>query len=483
MNDRRIPVLLVLSAMSLGAAEVAIPPQANSTLAQVVVDVLAANRDLRVKRLAPTLAEQAVVENRAIWDPTLSAQVSQGTTVDQTDQRSGSRTASVGLNQPLPTGTTLGIEASTTRSTVEGTGDPTWATRAGVSVTQSLLKGNSLGANLASLDQAKLDLRISRYEVRGLATAVVFQAENAFWKVYLGERRILIVRESLDLARRFAAETAERIRLGSLAGSEQAAADAEIAGREADLIEAEAVLDEARLRLLDLLDLPFTGTFQPQADPDLLASGDSIEVLPEHLSVAKARRPDLREAELRRQRGELELVRTRNGLLPKLELFANLGRTGYAGAFTGSTREDDARGMDATVGLRFEYLIGNRAAEAIHERARISTEDARLALANLDRLAELDVRLAWNEVRRAEAQRRASATRVAARTENLRSVAASAEVGRKSPYVVALAQRDLLQARLDEAEAAVRTRTSRAALYQSDGSLLQRRGLQAPGGE
>ena len=483
MNDFRIPLLLVLSVMSLCAAEVATPLPMDLTLSQVVVDVLAANRDLRVKRLTPAVAEQSIVENRAAWDPTVSAQVSQGTTIDPRDQRRESRTGTVGLSQSLPTGTTVEMQASTTRTSVEGDPDRAWSTRGEVSVTQSLLKGASLGANLASLDQSKLDLRISRYEVRGLATSVVFQAENAFWRVYLQERRVLIVRESLDLARRFSEETAERIRLGSLAGSEQAAADAEVASCEADLIDAEAALDESRLHLLDLLDLSFTSRFHTQADPDALAMGDSIDVLPEHLAVAKARRPDLREAELRRQRGDLELVRTRNGLLPRLDLFANLGRMGYADAFAGSTREDDGRSIDARVGLRFEYLIGNRAAEATHERARISIESAQLALANLDRLAELDVRLAWAEVKRAETMRTASITRVAARAENLRSVAASAEVGRKSPYVVALAQRDLLQARLDEAEAAVRIRTSRAALYQSDGSLLQRRGLQAPGGE
>ena len=482
MNKIPMTLLFVLAALPLGAAEV--PPTASKdlTLAQVVVDVLAANRDLRVKRLAPSLAEQAFEQSRAIWDPNLSAQVNKNTVTDASNLQSGALSSTIGLSQPLPTGTTVGLEATTTRTTVDAR-DPAWSTRAGLSVTQSLLKGASLGANLASLHQATLDLRISRFEVRALATAVVFQAEEAFWKVYLGEHRVVIVRESLALAQQFAAETVERIRLGTLAGSEQAVSDAEVAGRQADLIDAEAALDEARLRLLDLMNAPFTQQINLLADPDSAASGDSVEILPEHLQVANVRRPDLDEAELRRQRGELELVRTRNGLLPKLELFANLGRTGYAGAFAGSSRGDEGRGLDTTVGLRFEYLIGNRAAEVTHESARISSEEAQLALANLKRLAELDVRLAWNEVKRAEAQRMASATRVAARAENLRSVAASAEVGRKSPYLVALAQRDLLQARLDEAESAVRVRTSRAALYQSDGSLLQRRGIHAPGWE
>ena len=44
-------------------------------------------------------------------------------------------------------------------------------------------------------------------------------------------------------------------------------------------------------------------------------------------------RPDLREARLGVQRGDLELVKTKNGLLPRLDLFVSLGKTGYADSF------------------------------------------------------------------------------------------------------------------------------------------------------
>jgi hypothetical protein len=36
------------------------------------------------------------------------------------------------------------------------------------------------------------------------------------------------------------------------------------------------------------------------------------------------------------ERDELEIVKTRNGLLPKLDLFVNMGKSGYASSFVGS---------------------------------------------------------------------------------------------------------------------------------------------------
>jgi outer membrane protein TolC len=216
---------------------------------------------------------------------------------------------------------------------------------------------------------------------------------------------------------------------------------------------------------------------QLDGDPEVATAGESSEPLAEHLQVAAALRPDLSEARLRHQQGELEVVRTRNGLLPRLELFATLGRTGYAQSFSDTIEDDRSHTVEGSLGLRFEYVLGNRSAEAAHRISQSTAEEQSLSLENQRRQVEFDIHLAWSELARAGSQRLASAARVTAEEENLRSVTASADVGRKSPYLVALAQRDLLQARLDAARDTVAIRTAYTALYRQDGSLLQRRGI------
>ncbi len=48
-------------------------------------------------------------------------------------------------------------------------------------------------------------------------------------------------------------------------------------------------------------------------------------------------RPDLNQARLLIRRGELDVVRTRNGLLPRLDAFITYGKTGYARTFSDAT--------------------------------------------------------------------------------------------------------------------------------------------------
>ena len=91
------------------------------------------------------------------------------------------------------------------------------------------------------------------------------------------------------------------------------------------------------------------------------------------------------------------------------------------------------------------------------------------------------MRKAHREVVRADAQVVATRARVEARAEALRQQRASFDLNRATTYDVSLAEQDLVQAQLDQAQAQVTARTARTALHQSDGSLLQRRGITAPG--
>jgi outer membrane protein len=64
-------------------------------------------------------------------------------------------------------------------------------------------------------------------------------------------------------------------------------------------------------------------------------------------------------------RGDLELVKTRNGLLPLMDLFITLGKSGYANAFGDSIDNIDGDSYDALAGVRLQaYPIFNRDAKA-----------------------------------------------------------------------------------------------------------------------
>ncbi len=68
-----------------------------------------------------------------------------------------------------------------------------------------------------------------------------------------------------------------------------------------------------------------------------------VEDLVERLQLAEKMRPELNEARMRLEQQRLETVVTRNGLLPRLEFFITLGKTGYADSFSGSFDELDEK--------------------------------------------------------------------------------------------------------------------------------------------
>ncbi|HQB82592.1 MAG TPA: TolC family protein, partial [Candidatus Rifleibacterium sp.] len=82
---------------------------------------------------------------------------------------------------------------------------------------------------ITALRQAELELSWSEYELKAFILNLVASIENQYWEYYLSLKQLEIVRESLELARQQREETNKRIEAGSIAESEEAAAEAEVA--------------------------------------------------------------------------------------------------------------------------------------------------------------------------------------------------------------------------------------------------------------
>lgn len=142
---------------------------------------------------------------------------------------------------------------------------------------------------------------------------------------------------------------------------------------------------------------------------------------------------------MRIQRGDLELVNTRNGLLPLMDLFITLGKSGYANAFGRSISSIDNGGYDAEVGLSFQYPFFNRNAKARHRRARLDRDQSWAAIENLSQIVEVDVRTAYIEVERTKQQIDASSVTRQFDEEKLRIETEKLRVGKSTSFLVAQA--------------------------------------------
>ena len=257
------------------AARTVPPGPLKLTVTEAILLCLENNRSLEVQRLNPSIRQTFEDQERAVFDPETDAEVSAGRVKGERLARSGSDTEDfttdtaegiISLEQYFPTGTTVALEAGTQMNDSSLYEDTFYATRLGMTVTQALLRGYGTDVNLARLQQARLETRMSEYELRGFTEFLVAEVERTYWDYALARRQIEIVEESLKVARQQLDETKELIAVGRLARAELAAVQAEVAAQEQALIEARANKESIRLQLLRLLNPAGPGIWQREVD-------------------------------------------------------------------------------------------------------------------------------------------------------------------------------------------------------------------------
>ncbi|NNK96528.1 MAG: TolC family protein [Desulfobacterales bacterium] len=463
------------------------------SLEQAVLSALRRNRSLLVEKFNPVIAGTFVETEIAVFDPVFSAQGSVESFRDRSLDNIAARFFSIdgsrsliraGVAKRFQTGTDVSLDL-TLSSRSDDASERSDESRAGLNLTQALLRNAGVGVNLVGIRRAQTAALASSYDLRGFTEGLVAAVEDAYWDYALAVRQVEIFQESFELAQRQLNNIRARIQVGQIAETEESVADAELALREQQLIDARSARERARLNLLRLLNPPSAEGW----DRQITLSEDTVipEVILgsvfEHEALAIKLRPDLNEARLQARRGELETVQTANGLLPRLDLFINIGKTGYSQSFGNSFNDLSGPGYDFTAGLDFEFPKDNRAAMALDRRARASYQQSLQSIENLKQLISLDVRNGLLEVERSLQQIVASASRRTLQEEVARAETVRFQVGTTTALDVARVQRDLLESRINEVEAIVNYRQALTNLYLLDGTLLLRRGIQGPGAE
>jgi len=346
-----------------------------------------------------------------------------------------------------------------------------------LSLTQALLQGRGRTVNLVAVRQAQLGMDISQAELHGYTEAVVAEVETVYWRFWLAGESIAITRQALEVAEKQLADIRQRIEVGQLARNEEAVAQAEVARRRQVLIDARAAHVRSRLELLALI-APgvMTESVTPQTLPELpeAAAADTAAM---RIELAEASRADLTEAKLRMEQQRLETVMTRDGLLPRLDFFARLAKTGYGSDEGEAWADIGGDNYDVQVGFSLSRTLGEREESTLDAESRFRHDQAQAAVENLRLQVGSRVMIALNELERAQRQIEASAETRRFQELTVESEIERFQVGTGTALMVAQAQRDLLASMIEEQRARVQARLALLQLYVAEGSLLSRRGI------
>ncbi len=487
-----------------------------------ILTTLLNNRRIEVARFGPEIDETYIDENRAIFDPRLLAQVSRGRDTRQslgfsstgTSTTSGTTSSkqltvdnvaallasvqqlnqsidalngdndstvvgnsgSVEVQQYLPTGTLLFLTGAGATLDNNPSGDESrHAWTAGIS--QPLLRGAGMNTNLAALRQARNVAAQSEHEFRLAVLDVVRETERAYWELTLA-KEVLAIREfGVTLANDQMTREEELESVGKALGGDVMTARAERLARQADLVDAQAALKSQSIELIRLMHPESTPRWEMGFDPQDDAAVVEVALnADESEDLALLYRPELAQARLTLANLELDVVRTRNGRLPRLNLVGEYeAASGGESATTSSTSSTDEDTY--SVGLQFEMALFNRAERARHLRAQLSQERGAGYITQLEEEIAADVRQAMVEVDRQWERLAATTEAVLSRREAVRVIEGRHEVGKATNLDVLQVQRDLIQSQLDDATARVRYIEALTDLYAAEGTLLERRGI------
>ncbi len=437
------------------------------------------NKSLQIQKLTPVITSLNRKIAESAFDPTLSAGLSSSMSGLSTDSKSHRNTGSVDIAKTLKSGGQITLGLTSDDSSQRSYGN-LYSTNLLVSFKQPLLNGAGKKINTIAITQSDMDAKIARYELQGYTEALIDQVISTYWDFALAQKKLSIYEDSLKLAERQLSETEEMVKVGKLAEVELVPAQAEVATRRQALINITGQCDTLKLKLLQLTN-PSGGTdFWDTSiviNDNFIAPNVKMDDLRTQLSIALTKRADLETARLQKERGLLDVVKTKNGLLPYLSFFVDLGNTAYSDNFSNTYGNILNGEHDVQFGLNYSHALGNNSAQAKYEQTLLKQEQANIALENMSISVESEVRTNYIEMSRSHNQIDAAEASRKVQEEKLRTESEKYYIGKSTSINVAVAQRDLLQSQVDEVQAIADYIKSITSLYKSEGVILEKYGI------
>ena len=342
------------------------------TLEQVRQAALANNLDLKVELVDPAIAQRSLDAERAKFESVFFGSADY---VYHEAQETGEITqawsSEVGVHKPLPTGGTVAFGVPLSNTEPGGLA----VAAASVSYVQSLLRGAGTRINTQSIRIAEHEWNIVSAQTKLAAIRLLGQADIAYWRLYAAIKNLEVSREQNKLAENQLIHAEKKVAAGSSPRIEIVRAEAGLASRMEGVINAETAVQTYRrdlLRIMNRDDIPFEAVIDivPQTDPNPLGLDLDEKQLAEQALALRMEMVQLEEY-LKIDALNIELARdaTRPDLRIRYTYTAQSDSRTVGGAFedlAGDTTDDHA------IGLSWTIPLGNKAARARLQQARLA---------------------------------------------------------------------------------------------------------------
>ncbi len=514
MNKKLTCAVIIVLAVSGFFAYGQEQKELSLTLEDAIVKALKSNLNVAVQVYTPEYARASITRAKEFFMPRIDISgndnrsespatfsiLNTGTTVGYTWN------SSAAVTQQIPFGGNIEASLSYYRNKTNQlfqNYNPYYQSTLNFTLTQPLLRNFGWSISRTQIIVAETGFESSRGQFKATLANTIFSVEQAYWNLVFSIEYLKVKQQSLQLGRDLLSKTKKEVEVGQTAPIEVLRAEATVASRDADLIQAEAQVKSRREDLKALLNL---GTGKADAaNAQLLIPADQPTFKPfqitfdDALQLALAKRPELEAQKATIEGDTVNFSYAKNQLLPQLNFVLTKMSPGISGdrliyqnndPFTGiivgtipgsvsQSMHDAFRFLynNWTVGVTLSIPIGDIFSHAAYAQAKINLQQQQAQLKYQEQQiyvevsnAVLDLETAAKSVDAYRIARELAEKTLEAETKKL-------NVGLTTNYFVLTYQDSLASARSAELQALVSYNIAVANIAKVTGTSLEKRNI------
>ncbi|NIO48759.1 MAG: TolC family protein [Candidatus Aminicenantes bacterium] len=507
MRKRKIRIFVFLT-LFIAITSFAQQKEKALSLEDCILKAMENNLDVAIEVLTPELADISISKAQEKFLPSLSLSYSKRDQIsasysflDASDQVATARDDySAEISQLIPTGGSFSISLSGRKTDTNRrftSINPRYENTITFNFTQPLLRNFGFKINRREIIIARNNQDISENQLKRVLQETIYSVEEAYWNLVHSIENLKVRKQSLKLAQDLLEKNKRAVEVGTLAPIEILSAQSAVATREADILQAEALLKDSEDRLKTIINLAATekeaelATIIPLDKPAYEKKEVSLD---EALLTAMENRPDLNATRIDLKNKDLDLSYSRNQLLPNLSLNASYWSPGITGdqllyppgdpfadpigVIKGSPSDALRDALDFkydnwSAAITLDIPLNTILSRADYAQARVNLDQAMLKLKNQEQQIFLEIK---NAVRAVQTDyKRVQAYKVARELaeKTLEAEEEKLKVGITTPFFVLQYQTDLATAQTNELKAMVDYNLSLARLDRAMGVSLK----------
>ncbi len=423
----------------------------------------------------------------------------------------------MGVQQGYWTGTTVQLFSNSVfglnQNATTATFNPVDQGSLNITVTQNLLNGFGISLNKRALHVAKNNLRVSDLQFKQQIIATVANVVNLYWDLVSFNDDLKVKQQTLDLDNTLYKDNQRRAELGSIAPIDTIQAESEMKAAQQDVVTQQTQVLQQELILKSVLTR--SGFDNPAVVSAHIIPTDHIDmpaqeaVLPLQDLVAEAmkNRPEVETNMISLENARLNMLGTKNNLLPTLSATATASNSGQAGAVAANTQVPIYGSTGQIIGFRpltaadvNGFFLGgygtvlsqifsrnfpnysaqvsltiplrNRAAQADLITDELNYRQSEIQDKQLHNNIKLNVINAYTNVQQARAVYETSVVARKLQDETLAGMRRKYELGTSTITDVVIAQRDDTARQLAEVDSRRQYADAKTALRQQLGTIL-----------